>query len=325
MNRQTLSQAMDTLDWGPVPPINTHHPGIRRETDHWLESVGLTDKPGRLEKHRRIDVPLFAAMAYPTASRDHLLLAHDWMAWLFEYDDQFDDGEDGHSTDRARHLRDSLLSILRDSPPDVPRRTLHSGLSDIWSRLRTTASPRVQARFAGHVSDYLESYEWETRNRRDGVCPDVAEYLEKRQHTGAAHPCFDLIVPAAGVLEDHVDWADPRLRRLEYLSSEIITLSNDLVSFPKEAEQGDVHNIVLILMRRQGHSAPEAIGQTVELLKSRLKDFAREAGDLNRSPRSMNTDTTRYVHGLRTWYLANYFWSLRCGRFVGDGVEWAGP
>ena len=76
MNRQALYQALDTIDWGPVPPINSHHPGIHRETDHWLESVGLTDKPGRLEKHRRIAVPLFAAMAYPTASREHSLPWH---------------------------------------------------------------------------------------------------------------------------------------------------------------------------------------------------------------------------------------------------------
>ncbi|MBM7114442.1 terpene synthase family protein [Archangium primigenium] len=322
MNPQLIYQALETVPWGDAPPINTHYPGICHETDGWLDRVGQTDKPGRRERHQRIAVPLFAAMAYPTAARDHLLLAHDWMAWLFEYDDQFDDGADGHSTHKARRSRESLLAILSDplgTTREVPGRTLQSGLQDIWSRLRAVTRPRMQARFAGHVSDYLESYEWETHNRRIGYCPDVEEYLEKRQHTGAAHPCFDLIVPAAGVRCDHLDLTDSRLRRLEYLSSEIITLSNDLVSFPKEMEQGDVHNIVIILMNRRGHSEQEAIRQTVDWIKSRLEEFERSARELGRDPRASNEDTRLYLHGLKVWYLANYFWSLRCSRFVVDG------
>ncbi|WNG19631.1 hypothetical protein [Cystobacter fuscus] len=74
MNQQSIHQTLETVDWGPPPPINKHYPGLHREADPWLESVGLADKPGRLEKHQRIEVPLFAAMAYPTASRDNLLL-----------------------------------------------------------------------------------------------------------------------------------------------------------------------------------------------------------------------------------------------------------
>lgn len=324
MNQRSIHQALETVGWGAPPPLNKHYPGIHREADLWLESVGLTDKPGRLEKHRRIAVPLFAAMAYPTASRDNLLLAHDWMAWLFEYDDQFDEGDDGHSTDRARQSREGLLSILGDMSAgarEVPRRTLHSGLSDIWSRLRSVAAPGLRERFAGHVADYLESYEWETHNRRVGYCPDVEEYLAKRQHTGAAHPCFDLVVPAAGIQYDRVDWTNARRGRLEYLSSEIITLSNDLVSFPKELAQGDVHNIVIILMRRHGHPEQEAVRRAVSLLESRIAEFEREERALARAAQGVNDDTKLYIHGLKVWYLANYFWSLKCRRFTVDRVE----
>ena len=323
MNQRAIAQALATVDWGLAPPVNPHYPGIHREADPWLDSVGLADKPGRLEKHRRIAVPLFAAMAYPTASREHLLLAHDWMAWLFEYDDQFDDGDDGHSTQRARQSRESLLSLLTSTARarDVPGRTLHSGLSDIWSRLRAVSPPGLCARFAGHVADYLESYEWETQNRRVGYCPDVEEYLAKRQHTGAAHPCFDLVVPAAGIQYDRVDWTHPRRGRLEYLSSEIITLANDLVSFPKELEQGDVHNIVIILMRRQGLSEQQAVHRSVQWVGERIRDFEREARALVSASPDLHDDTQRYVQGLKVWYLANYFWSWECRRFLLEGEE----
>jgi hypothetical protein len=323
VNQRSIAQALDTVDWGLAPPLNPHYPGLHRDADPWLDSVGLADKPGRLDKHRRIAVPLFASMAYPTASRDHLLLAHDWMAWLFEYDDQFDEGDDGHSTERARRSRESLLSLLASTAParDVPRRTLHSGLSDIWSRLRAVSPPGLCERFAGHVADYLESYEWETHNRRVGYCPDVEEYLAKRQHTGAAHPCFDLVVPAAGIQYERVDWTNPRRGRLEYLSSEIITLANDLVSFPKERVQGDVHNIVIILMRRQGLSESQAVHRSVEWVRERIRDFEREARALVSASPDLHDDTQRYVHGLKVWYLANYFWSLKCRRFLLDGEE----
>jgi hypothetical protein len=187
------------------------------------------------------------------------------------------------------------------------------------------APPGLRERFAGHVADYLESYEWETHNRRVGYCPDVEEYLAKRQHTGAAHPCFDLVVPAAGIQYGHVDWTNARRGRLEYLSSEIITLSNDLVSLPKEMEQGDVHNIVIILMRRHGHPEQEAVRRTVDLLKSRIADFEREESGLARASQGLNDDTRLYIHGLKVWYQANYFWSLKCRRFIVDQEEEAAP
>lgn len=323
MNPRAILLALETLDWGPPPPINPHGPGILREADGWLVELGLADLPGRLDTHRRIAVPLLASLAYPTASREVLRLAHDWMAWIFEFDDQFDDGEDGHSSERARHAREQLGAVLEGSAGNVPRRTLQWGLNDIWERLRALAPPALCERFAGHVADYLASCEWETRNRRAGDCPDVDEYLAERQHTGAAHSCFDLLVPAMGLPYSRVDWTSARRGRLEYLCSEIITLTNDLVSFPKERARGDVHNLVLILMRRHGLSEQAAVLQSVEWLRGRIQDFEREARELARTaPQGLDEGTWHYVHGLRLFYPGCYVWSSRCRRFlVEDAVH----
>ncbi|MFY0568470.1 hypothetical protein ACN28E_32205 [Archangium lansingense] len=34
-----------------------------------------------------------------------------------------------------------------------------------------------------------------------------------------------------------------------------------------------------------------------------------------------STEEHKDIHGLKVWYLANYFWSLECRRFVVDPVD----
>ncbi len=63
-------------------------------------------------------------------------------------------------------------------------------------------------------------------------------------------------------------------------------------------------------MRRHGHPEQEAVRRA-----------EREERGLARASHGLNEDTKRYIHGLKIWNLANYFWSLRCRRFIVGQVE----
>ncbi|WP_187344942.1 hypothetical protein [Cystobacter ferrugineus] len=46
-----------------------------------------------------------------------------------------------------------------------------------------------------------------------------------------------------------------------------------------------------------------------------------QEGAPRQSPQGLNDDTKRYIHDLKVWYQANYFWSLKCRRFIVDQMD----
>jgi hypothetical protein len=74
-------------------------------------------------------------------------------------------------------------------------------------------------------------------------------------------------------------------------------------------------------MRWLGYPEQEAVRRAVDLLRSRIVDVEQEASGLARAAQGLNDDTRLYIHGLKVWYQANYFWSLKCRRFIVDQVD----
>lgn len=310
-------EALNAIRWGLRPPDNQHGNSVRRHAANWLPKVGLAASDDRQRKHAAIDIPLLAAMTHPWATRADLATVHDWLAWLFEFDDQFDDGPDGVDPDSVMALGGRLLRIL-DGGPATPEPSLPicDALADIWRRLRPRTSPAWRRRFRAHVAEYFESYVWETSNRRRQHIPGVEEYLAHRQQTGAVHTCFDVLIPTLGIAFDQETWENPTLRQIEYIACEIITLSNDIISFAKEKGHGDYHNMVAILMAKTGCSMEAAVGETATMVADLLAKFDGLAGQYAWALARDGDDIGRYLFGLRAWIVGNYAWSLKSRRFA---------
>jgi hypothetical protein len=123
--------------------------------------MGLAATPARRRRHDAIDIPLLAAMTHPLVSQHNLNLAHDWLAWLFEFDDQLDEGAAGLDALSTQRDGQRLLAILCGEPAcgDWP---LARALQDIWSRLMPMSQPAWHARFRLHVNKYLAANVWES-------------------------------------------------------------------------------------------------------------------------------------------------------------------
>lgn len=315
MQQALAMEALRSLGWGSVPPINQNLAKLDSEELGWIDSIG----PGDVDfarRQQRIGVPLLAAMTHPWATFDNLNLSYQWLSWLFALDDQLDDGQRGRDPQCVADFKCSLMPILSGHEHQanaVPMDPLLAGLQRILQRLQIVASPAWYQRFVDHVVLYLDACQWESANRQARRCPSVEEYLGRRQSTGAVHPCFDMLMPTLGICYSQQAWADPMIKTLEYVACEIITLSNDLISFTKEQAVGDFHNLLSLLVNH-GETEARALAEVADRISSNLKAFD-EVSQRLMLDQQLDPNMSRYVYGLKNWTVGNFYWSMQCRRF----------
>jgi uncharacterized protein (DUF2267 family) len=307
---------LGSVNWGDIPPVNIYHEYLIEQEHRWLTSLGMNQDSPVLDRYKKINVPLLAAMTHPCSTEEGLSIAHRFMSWLLILDDQFDESSTTENYALLQSVLNNVKRVLAGEPvAEHSLAGLFRGLADIWSDLARITSPNWQSRFTQHVIDFLNAYAWEYDNRRDNRVPSVEEYLTWRQATGAVLPCFDLLIPTLGIELDELASSAHELGILEFLACEIITLSNDLVSYHKEIKAKDFHNLVTIYTRN-GFSTQSAMERVVQKIELDIAEFDRVANlQLSVSP---SVNLARYISALKNWTTSNFYWSTVSARYSLD-------
>ena len=118
---------------------------------------------------------------------------------------------------------------------------------------------------------------------------------------------FDLCELAAGVeISDEV-FNDRYIQALREECNKWIFLSNDIISYPKEAK-GTGNNIIHIFMAKEGCSLGEAIAKTRDLCNVQMKKIL----DLIQTrPSSYTENENKYLDELVRWLKSSKEWSMR--------------
>ncbi|MFC4515753.1 hypothetical protein [Streptomyces ehimensis] len=281
----------------------------------------------------------FAARTYPDAPADRLVVAAKWCAWLFLFDDHFDDCYLGRSKAEAESILPNLLRFLTNPEiePQTPTNPLEAGLLDIWHQTAAKMSLSWRDRFKRHMHDYLMSYFWEISNRSRRYTPDLVMYIEMRRDTGATWIGFDLI-PFTEALEVPARLNnDLLLRAMELAAIDVICMSNDILSHEKEMARGEVNNIVPIAQHLTGGEVQQSVELVNAMQNSRIRLFLDHKDRIpawleeSQAPPVTRQAVERYIAGLESWIRGNLDWSLRTGRYLnvehapghGDRVSWA--
>jgi hypothetical protein len=315
MNNHALKM-LGNVKWGDVPPINIHHKHLVEQEHRWLTSLGMNQDSPVLARYKKINVPLLAAMTHPCSTEEGLSIAHRFMSWLLILDDQFDESTTTENYALLKDVVSNVKCVLAGEPiVEHSHAGLFRGLADIWSDLAPITSTHWQSRFTQHIIDFLNAYAWEYDNRRDNRVPSVEEYLTWRQATGAVLPCFDLLIPTLGIELDELASSAQELGVLEFLACEIITLSNDMVSYHKEIKTQDFHNLITIYTH-DGFSTQSAMERVVQKIERDIAEFDRLAM-LQLSVRP-NVNLDRYISALKNWTIGNFYWSTVSARYSLD-------
>jgi hypothetical protein len=300
----------------PFPSaINPHASQVQQGTVEWARRLHLLQRDAAYRRLERVQYGMLMARAYPTAALETLQIATDWSTWLFLLDDQCDEAGIGQAPEQLASLHTRLLDVLRGILPQPDDRSLVHGLWDIYVRLRKYATEEWLERFSASVAMYFTANVWEATNRRQGLIPDAVSYRDMRPFTSAVYPCLMLIelterlhLPAT--VHDH-----PDIQRLAEMTNNVISWSNDIVSFEKEQRQGDVHNLVLILAHEQQFTLQAAVEQVAVLHDDEVDAFIALAARLPKFEPAIEADLRRYIAGMRFWMRGNLDWSIGTARY----------
>src|SRR5262249_10522579 len=121
----------------PFPSVvNPHAEAAERHSLAWALRFGII-KPAAYHQLSASNFGSLAALTYPAAHREELLIVSDWLVWVFLKDDQ----ELGSRPEELAALHSRFLSVLEGDNPtgqDVP--FIHA-LADIRQRMRRLMTP----------------------------------------------------------------------------------------------------------------------------------------------------------------------------------------
>jgi hypothetical protein len=262
----------------------------------------------------------------PDATLDGLLLACDWQAWLFLFDDGYCDesviGSDPAAITEVTVWMLGALETGAAAPDDVFGRAL----ADLGGRLARLAGPVQWARFVQAVTAYFYALVWEATCRQRGTLAPLNEYIRMRRYSGAVSTCLALIeVVNDFELEDRA-WYDPSVRAAADAVADIICWSNDIVSYRKElyrreedlaegcrlGPQKPLLSLPTVLAHEYGMTEQQALNHCALMLDRRIADYrAAEEPMLASGDRAMR----RFVADLRHWISGNLAWSYETARY----------
>lgn len=134
-----------------------------------------------------------------------------------------------------------------------------AAFEDLWKAFSNLNAEWYRGNFRNEMLAYLVNNLWEAKNRDFDRIPPLEEYLAKRPYFSGGRMALELIpLCVVGDPED-VKWSWDKLEALRKLAAELIFISNDILSYQKEAEINDFHNWIALMMEHLHLSKKEAM------------------------------------------------------------------
>lgn len=298
---------------------NPHLDTARTHAKAWAVEMGMLgsgqaiwDEPG----FDSTDYALYAALLYPDAPSPEFNLATLWNVWGTSLDDFFDENfKLRRDLGGGKAFLSRLQAFMPISHPEalpVPTNPVERGLADLWSRTAPAMSIDWRRQLAGSIQITSEGLLWEVLNLVANRIPDAVDYFEMRRQTIGLD--FQLLLMQYALsleIPPEIFDAGP-MRTLAEAWADWEGLFNDIVSYQKEADAGEI-NGVTVLQRFLDCDLQQAITLTNDLVTSRLRhfehivatvlpDFVAELG-----PDAVGRENIdRYVQE-QQYYIAGYF------------------
>jgi len=312
--------------------ISPYAAAVEAHTTEWVRRYSLHDA---IRGYKESKFAYITSRFYPTAEFGRLCLANDLLVLLFLMDDIFDNKDEAaQHPDNLKKLLYACLGILKEGhtyalPEKAPagQDVVHQGitqtmaavdhlnilaaLSDVWRRVESCTSADYQHTFVKDMLKLFNAVNWQNQNVNAARMPSVADYIESRPLIGGAHIAATLIELAeqVHVPEDIIN--HKKLHTLTMLCGHLGCWANDLYSLGKELEQGDTHNLVLVIREERQLAIDEAINETVRLHNQEMIQFERIFHSLPSFDDKTDEEVYKYAFCLAMIVRGNIDWSLQ--------------
>ncbi|GAA2425475.1 hypothetical protein GCM10010191_42270 [Actinomadura vinacea] len=278
MNTSLLLSLADRTAALAVP--SAMHPDVWQlgeRLDAWARGRGLVLGDPDTTPLGRARCERLAARLFPEAEPDRVELFARWLTWTFALDDTLDQATVSGSATAVQAVCDDLLRAIRRGHASPGARPLESTLVELWQDTAAGMSRDWRRRFLGHLEDHRRGCSEQAVFRRTRQMPTPEEYPALRRR--AAGPfLYDLMEPVLGVELPPRPLALPAWQTLLEDTADVITWSNDLASYGREAVLGDVHNHVIVMAAAHGVDPSQSMRRVAERIAA-LADRLRESAE----------------------------------------------
>ena len=261
-----------------------------------------------------------AGYSHPWVSLPALRIAIAWLDWLMVYDDGVTDKWVNVSKRDRRQITefyDRTLAIMRgaiDGEPDEPldraMRVIRQDIAALAPNWDMTTT------FLPGFAQYLQATMWEATNIWRRTPPRLSTYTNMRRHTGCLFPTYELSAVLGGITIRPEVRRHVALRQLEIMANNYTCWLNDVFSFERERDDGQVNNLVTVLRHEFGTSYQEAADRAVAMCRTEMDSYLELKDRLPSLGLAVDDDLSRYLGVLESWMRALLDWHRMTFRYA---------
>lgn len=235
--------------------------------------------------------------------------------WLFYMDDMTDDLHIGQKADFWNYLLSGSVNVMEGKPlgfnPDRISLFLNA-FSDLATEFDVLVSGNKELKglIFSEVLNYMQKNKIEAEFKDKKTLPSWEEYQDIRPAFSGGNLALALCAFESGenFTSDSSDWKDTSDLRVQ--AAKLIYLSNDLISYQKEADRGDFMNAVALLMQHKGMSFKEAQQEVLNLHAEGLEEFVMMDKKWREEYRPENSGVLKYLKQIKYKIAGSVHWSL---------------
>lgn len=278
--------------------------------------VGLLENESDLEYLRGFSRN--AGQTYPQADEHSIVPCAHAIAWMFFFDDRYDEDADFAANETALHqFMESQMRVLEtgqlgEDPSPLCNYSLH--LRNALLR-EARGGEAWLARFCSSIHASIEGAKEVARWWTRGENPTIIDYLPIREQSSALYPALDLIEIAAGIWLSDEALANPEVQYLRRLCARIVALANDLFSFENEVvHHVSTSNLIQIVMNNEHSTFETAASRSIEIINSITREF-ETISSVTSAKHGEDTELSTYIKGMQHWVRGHIDWSLSSSRY----------
>ncbi|KAF3216768.1 hypothetical protein TWF106_008169 [Orbilia oligospora] len=296
------------------------------DMDDWVcKLLGFDERLSKEWVNMRF--PLLCASMIPNSSEQPLRGYNEWVAWAFPFDDRIDGGDLANDLDGAAAEIIETLAIMDDDHPiiDPEVNGIRHIFQKLWLRISKYAPPDERRRYKRLNREYmlglLQQIKW--LGYKDRVLT-IDEYLAfRRPSSGVGPTCLfaEWSVTESNKIPCEVV-EHPSVEIFRYLVMDIVAISNDIYSCPKDIPNGEGSSTVCILLK-QGYSLQEAIDEAGKMVIDRYKMWEQAVRDLPSWGEEIDAVVLKLIQAYSDVCWGDTMWSFQTARYMGAEKEQA--
>jgi 5-epi-alpha-selinene synthase len=293
----------------PFPSqINKYVDVLEDYSIEWVLSFNLLADESNYKRFSQCKFFFLVANAYPNCQLEELKIISDWMSWLFIWDDQCDMLYSGQKLETIDSYHQRFLNILKGAEVKNEEPSLFHALKNLQQRTIQRGDSKWFNHFVDSVKDYFDGCFEQTKNRIEGIIPDIESYIRIRRLTVAVYLSLDLAEFCNQFFISDFLRENQIFHKLRVMTSDIIGWCNDIYSASREIGDGDVHNLVFMLHHHQSISIELAMERTAEMHDQQVLNLLNIEESLPSFDEQIGAELANYMSWIHSWIRGNLEW-----------------